>query len=102
MPSTPMAHSTLTKIAHVAEKTHHVKRKGVDYMFNVPNYPMCLISNNVANLRKEVNSQVRLDNFKKHDMSKETNFRNKRGSKFVQNVTFNEFWGQKKTKGDRD
>ena len=35
-PSTPMVHSTITKIAHVVDTRYCVKRNGPDMMFNVP------------------------------------------------------------------
>ena len=63
-PSTPMTCSALTKFAHVVDNKHCVKPNGVDHVLNVPNYPMDLIKNDMANLRKEVNCDERLDNLR--------------------------------------
>ena len=94
-PSTPMKYSDLTKISHVVDKRCYVKRKGSDFMFNVPNYPMDLIRKDASKLRKNVNSEKRLENLETHQENVKINFANQRGFKFVQNVTFNEFWGIK-------
>ena len=52
-----MRYSSITKIAHVVDNRYSVKRNGVAFMFNVPNYPMDLIRNEVRNLRKCVDSE---------------------------------------------
>ena len=65
-----MTPSILTKISHVVDKRYYVKLNGVDHMLNVHNYPMSLIRNDVANLRKEVDSDDRFDNLRKNNENK--------------------------------
>ena len=65
-PSTPMACSDMTKIAHAAHREFFIKRKGKAMLFNAPNYPINLTRNDASSLRSDCDSTQLRENLEMH------------------------------------
>lgn len=92
-----MLYSQISKIAHVVERKHSVKHNGLEYFFNAPNYPIDLIRKDASSMGREAELCARRENT--HDFIERNDLcrKIKRGEKMVGNITFNEFWGLKKS-----
>ena len=87
-----MACSDIKKIAHVVERKYFVNRKGKQLMFNAPNYPMCLIRNDAFSLEKTAKMNERSDVLSQNLETCQKATKHKKGLKFVNNLTFDQFW----------
>ena len=75
-------------MACVADKRYSVKRKGMNFIFNIPNYLIDLSWIKVLAFRKKVNTEEYNENYVKHKERTKA----KRGEKFVKNIIFNEYF----------
>ena len=66
-PSTPMRYSDIYKIVYVVENRYVIKRKGIDYFYNAPNFPMAVNEIEATSLRNEpLNDESKANNKKMH------------------------------------
>ena len=64
-PTTPVRHSDIYKIAHVVENRHVIKRKGIDYFYNAPNFSIAVNEIEATSLRnKPLNDESKANNQK--------------------------------------